>query len=84
LTNCNVLTEGFDQPRVDGVLMARRTQSQLLYAQMVGRGTRLSRGTPWVDTAGVTEAGELAHIAERVDLFRFEPSAEIGAFTEFA
>ena len=41
LTNCNVLTEGFDEPRVDCVMMARPTQSQLLYAQMVGRGTRL-------------------------------------------
>jgi len=41
LINCNVLTEGFDEPRVDCVLMARPTQSQLLYAQMVGRGTRL-------------------------------------------
>jgi superfamily II DNA or RNA helicase len=41
LTNCNLLTEGFDEPRVDCVLMARPTQSELLYAQMVGRGTRL-------------------------------------------
>jgi superfamily II DNA or RNA helicase len=41
LTNCNVLTEGFDEPRVDCVIMARPTSSQLLYAQMVGRGTRL-------------------------------------------
>src|SRR6185369_14853295 len=42
LTNCNVLTEGFDEPRVACVVMARPTRSQLLYAQMVGRGTRLS------------------------------------------
>jgi superfamily II DNA or RNA helicase len=41
LTNCNLLTEGFDEPRVDCVLMARPTKSKLLYAQMVGRGTRL-------------------------------------------
>jgi hypothetical protein len=41
VTNCNVLTEGFDEPRVDCIVMARPTQSQLLYAQMVGRGTRL-------------------------------------------
>jgi superfamily II DNA or RNA helicase len=41
VTNCNVLTEGFDEPRVDCVLMARPTHSRLLYAQMVGRGTRL-------------------------------------------
>jgi ATP-dependent helicase IRC3 len=41
VTNCNVLTEGFDEPRVDCILMGRPTHSRLLYAQMVGRGTRL-------------------------------------------
>jgi ATP-dependent helicase IRC3 len=44
VTNCNVLTEGFDEPRVDCVIMARPTRSKLLYAQMVGRGTRLHAG----------------------------------------
>src|SRR5207244_13512925 len=29
------------EPRVDCVIMARPTRSKLLYAQMVGRGTRL-------------------------------------------
>ncbi|MDB4893428.1 MAG: hypothetical protein JWL61_5283 [Gemmatimonadetes bacterium] len=41
ITNCNLLTEGFDEPRVDCVIMARPTHSKLLYAQMLGRGTRL-------------------------------------------
>jgi len=41
VTNCNLLTEGFDEPRVDCIIMARPTRSRLLYAQMVGRGTRL-------------------------------------------
>ncbi len=41
VTNCNLLTEGFDEPRVDCVVMARPTKSKLLYTQMVGRGTRL-------------------------------------------
>jgi hypothetical protein len=41
VTNCAVLTEGFDEPRIDCIIMARPTQSRLLYAQMVGRGTRL-------------------------------------------
>ncbi|HYL11585.1 MAG TPA: DEAD/DEAH box helicase [Terriglobales bacterium] len=41
VTNCNLLTEGFDEPRVDCVIMARPTRSKLLYAQMLGRGTRL-------------------------------------------
>ncbi|MGQ0712151.1 MAG: DEAD/DEAH box helicase [Gemmatimonadaceae bacterium] len=44
VTNCNVLTEGFDEPRVDCVIMARPTRSKLLYAQMVGRGTRVHPG----------------------------------------
>ena len=41
LTNCNLLTEGFDEPRINCVIMARPTKSRLLYAQMLGRGTRL-------------------------------------------
>lgn len=44
VTNCNVLTEGFDEPTVNCVLMARPTRSLGLYVQMVGRGTRLSPG----------------------------------------
>ncbi len=44
LTNCNLLTEGFDEPSINCVLMARPTRSKLLYAQMVGRGTRLHPG----------------------------------------
>jgi superfamily II DNA or RNA helicase len=41
LTNCNLLTEGFDEPSINCIIMARPTKSKLLYAQMVGRGTRL-------------------------------------------
>jgi len=41
LTNCNLLTEGFDEPRINCVMLARPTKSKLLYAQMVGRGTRI-------------------------------------------
>lgn len=44
LTNCNVLSEGFDEPRVEAVMLARPTKSQLLYAQMVGRATRTHPG----------------------------------------
>lgn len=41
LTNVNILTEGFDYPDVGVVLMARPTQSEALYVQCIGRGTRL-------------------------------------------
>lgn len=41
LSSVQVLTTGFDSPRVDCVLMARPTKSQGLYVQCVGRGLRL-------------------------------------------
>lgn len=40
LCNCEVLTTGFDAPRVTHVVLARPTVSQVLYEQMVGRGLR--------------------------------------------
>jgi superfamily II DNA or RNA helicase len=42
VTNVGVLTEGFDDPGVSCVAMARPTRSQALYVQCVGRGTRLA------------------------------------------
>ncbi len=40
LCNCEVLTTGFDAPRVSHVFVARPTLSGVLYQQMVGRGLR--------------------------------------------
>lgn len=40
ISNCMVLTEGFDAPRVSCVVIARPTKSAPLYQQMVGRGLR--------------------------------------------
>lgn len=41
LTNCQLLTEGFDEPSIDCVIMGRPTQSSALFTQMIGRGTRI-------------------------------------------
>lgn len=38
--NCGVLTEGFDDPGVEVIIMGRPTKSRSLYSQMVGRATR--------------------------------------------
>lgn len=46
LVNCNLLTEGFDEPSIEAILMARPTTSTSLWTQMIGRGTRLF---PWKD-----------------------------------
>jgi DNA repair protein RadD len=40
LTNCDVLTTGFDYPDIDLIVMLRPTMSPGLYMQMVGRGLR--------------------------------------------
>jgi superfamily II DNA or RNA helicase len=48
LTNVGVLTEGFDEPGIEVVAIARPTKSRALYAQMIGRGTRPLPGV--VDT----------------------------------
>ena len=40
LINVGVFTEGFDDPSIEVICMARATKSRSLYAQIVGRGTR--------------------------------------------
>ena len=45
LCNSMLLTEGWDCPAVDCIVVLRPTRSRPLYCQMVGRGTRLSPGT---------------------------------------
>ena len=44
LSNAMLLTEGWDEPGVDCLLVLRPTRSRGLYSQMVGRGTRLCEG----------------------------------------
>ncbi|MFA5306770.1 MAG: DEAD/DEAH box helicase [Candidatus Babeliales bacterium] len=44
VTSCGVLTEGFDEPSITAVLVARPTKSRTLYIQMVGRGLRKHPG----------------------------------------
>ncbi len=40
IVNCMVFTEGFDEPSLDAILVARPTRSLVLYCQMIGRGLR--------------------------------------------
>lgn len=47
LVNCALFTEGWDEPRVSVVGIARPTKSRQLYTQMVGRGLR-----PWCPSPG--------------------------------
>ncbi len=40
MVNVGIATEGFDEPGIEVVAIARPTKSRSLYAQMIGRGTR--------------------------------------------
>lgn len=42
--SCGVLTEGFDEPSISCIAMARPTKNQSLYIQCIGRGLRLWPG----------------------------------------
>lgn len=62
IVNCLVLTEGFDEPSVDCIIMARPTKSQPLYVQCIGRGTRKFLGKEnclIIDVTGVSEKHKL-------------------------
>lgn len=71
LANCAVLTEGYDEPSIDCIIMARPTKSRPLYTQMVGRGTRKYPGKDdclILDVVGVTERHDLMTLPQLFDL----------------
>jgi superfamily II DNA or RNA helicase len=43
LSNAMLLTEGYDCPTVDCIVNLRATSSRALFAQIIGRGTRIAR-----------------------------------------
>lgn len=45
IVNVGVLTEGYDDWQIGCVVLGRPTKSPVLFAQMIGRGTRLQEGT---------------------------------------
>lgn len=62
IVNCMVFTEGTDIPLVETVIVARPTQSDSLYTQMVGRGLRLhpdKNKLTLIDCVGVTGKASL-------------------------
>jgi ATP-dependent helicase IRC3 len=78
LVNCAILTEGFDLPQIDAVLLARPTRSRNLFSQMIGRGLRLSPQTGKkdcliLDLVGTIERGVIC----TPTLFGLDPEEEI-------
>jgi ATP-dependent helicase IRC3 len=71
VSNCFVLTEGFDEPSIDCIIMARPTRSRPTYMQMIGRGTRKFPGKEdclILDLVGVTTRLDLMTIGRLFNL----------------
>ena len=69
LCNSMLLTEGWDCPSVDCVVVLRPTKVRSLYSQMIGRGTRLYPGKDHLlilDFLWHTERHELCHPANLI------------------
>lgn len=76
LWNCMILTEGYDDPSVSCIIVARPTKSKGLYIQIVGRGLRVDEELPYegqdclvldvVGAAGIhTDLRSIADLSER-------------------
>jgi superfamily II DNA or RNA helicase len=69
LCNVGIATEGFDEPSIEVIAMARPTKSRALYAQMVGRSTR--------PLTGLVDGVESADGRRRAIVLSDKPHAEI-------
>ncbi len=94
IVNFDVLSEGYDDPRVNTIVMARPSRSKLVYMQAVGRGVRVDPDNPSKRAYIIEIVDELPNIRYRIDnrwLFSevsdaLEPRVRdefIGSATEF-
>lgn len=70
VSNCNVLTEGWDQPSVKGCILARPTKSRAIFVQQAGRVLRpFEDRTPIIlDHAGCVLEHDLPHADWEISL----------------
>ena len=68
VVNVSVLTTGFDAPHTDCLAFARATMSPTLWAQMLGRGMRLSPDTDKTDCLVLDFAGNLQRLGPVDDI----------------
>lgn len=76
LVNCSVFLEGYDEPGIQNIVVARPTKSRALYAQMIGRGTRTLPGL--VDgIPSAEERRDLISVSEkpRLNVYDFRGNA---------
>lgn len=67
VVNCDVLTEGYDDPTVNTVVMAAPTRSKLVYMQAIGRCIRVDKANPLKKAFIVEVVDELPNIRYRIN-----------------
>jgi superfamily II DNA or RNA helicase len=81
LANCIVLTEVYDEPTVEGIILARPTKSTLLYTQMIGRGTRLHPGKENVTIIDIVDATREHSLTTLPSLFELSNQFDLEGHT---
>jgi superfamily II DNA or RNA helicase len=79
LVCCLVLTEGFDEPSIDCIMLARPTKSKVLFYQCIGRGLRLwptKEDCLLIDATGATKRHGLLSIAAELGLLKPKEARE--------
>jgi superfamily II DNA or RNA helicase len=77
LTNFGVFTEGFDEPSVDTIVLARPTKSPLLYAQMIGRGTRIFEGKEFCTVIDFVDVSKKHSVVTLPSLLGMPPNVNL-------
>lgn len=67
IVNCDVLTEGYDDPTVNTVVMAAPTRSKLVYMQAIGRCIRVDKDNPLKKAFIVEVEDDLPNILYRIN-----------------
>lgn len=67
ILNCDVLTEGYDDPTVNTVVMATPTRSKLVYMQAIGRCIRVDKENPLKKAFIVEVEDDLPNIRYRIN-----------------
>jgi superfamily II DNA or RNA helicase len=79
LVTCAVLTEGFDEPSIDCIMLARPTKSKVLFYQCIGRGLRLwptKEDCLLIDATGATKRHGLLSVAAELGLLQPNEAGE--------
>ena len=82
VANCSLFTEGFDEPSLEAIAVARPTKAPGLFTQIVGRGLRLSSETGKRDCLVLEIAGRTAnrqHLVTCIDILGYDETAKVRA-----